>query len=178
MRRLAADGAPTEKLWAADLNDGLWELGYQLFRDRERLQAHFIHVDVCSEENDLVGLSQSIDVILVYQLLHLFSWERQISILKQIVRMSKAGTVVVGSQMGRLNATEKEGRWGRMFYHTPETFKEMWKEAETGTGTKWDVECTLMDLGDWGLEKEDYSWMDPEFRALDFVVKEVGTLAL
>ena len=176
LRRLAADGAPTEKLWAADLNGELWELGYRLFRDQERMKAHFLRVDVRLEDSELAGLNQSMDIILLYQLLHLFGWEEQVEVLKKIIRMAKGGTLVVGSQMGRLNATEKEGKWGRMFYHTPQTFKEMWKKAEMETGTKWEVECTMIDLAEWGLQVEDFSWMDPEFRALDFVAREVGSL--
>ena len=136
------------------------------------MKARFLQVDLRMEETVLDGLRQSVNIVLAYQILHLFGWEEQLRIVKKVLGMSKGRMVVVGSQMGRLNAVEKEGKWGQMFYHTPETFKEMWVQAAASTGTEVNVECDMMDLGEWGLQKEDYSWMDPEFRALDFVVRE------
>ena len=137
------------------------------------MKARFLRIDLLLEETELAGLKQSVDIVLAYQILHLFSWEDQMRIAKKILELSKGRTVVIGSQMGRLNAIEKEGKWGRMFYHTPKTFKEMWAKSAASMGTRLEVECNAMDLGEWGLQREDYSWMDPEFRALDFVVREV-----
>ena len=135
------------------------------------MEAHFLHVDLRKGENELIGLGQSVDIALMYQILHLFSWEDQVRIAKLVLSMSKGRSVmVVGSQMGRLSAIEKEGKWGRMFYHTPKTFTKMWEEAGASLETRLEVKCDLVDLGEWGLQEEDYSWMDSEFRALDFVV--------
>ena len=58
-----------------------------------------------------------------------------------------------------------------MFYQTPETFKEMWRQVSEETGTTWTVEAKMLDLGKWGLQLEDYIWMEKDNRALDFVVQ-------
>ena len=36
-----------------------------------------------------------------------------------------------------------------MFYQTPETFKEMWRQVSEETGTTWTVEAKMLDLGKW-----------------------------
>jgi hypothetical protein len=45
MRRLVVDGAPSDKLIAVDIVN-FWDLGYEMFRDRDKFEAHFIEADL------------------------------------------------------------------------------------------------------------------------------------
>lgn len=46
LRRLKADGVPGCNMRAMDISTELWELGYTLFRDRERLGVEFVPADL------------------------------------------------------------------------------------------------------------------------------------
>lgn len=48
LRRLIADGALGRNMYAIDVSSELWELGYRLFKDRERLDARLIVADILS----------------------------------------------------------------------------------------------------------------------------------
>ena len=170
LRRLAADEAPTENMYANDVNGELWELGYKLFDDRDRMKARFFQGNILEDTSWLTKLNGEISVILAYQFLHLFSWEKQIQIAKKMVATLKKDTIIMGSQMGKNRAKEKSSPWGTMFYHTPQTFREMWKQVGHETETTWKVEAKMLDLGEWGLQPEDYAWMEKDNRALNFVV--------
>ena len=42
LRRLVADGGSMDNMYASDLNRELWDIGFDLFRDRDRMKARFI----------------------------------------------------------------------------------------------------------------------------------------
>ena len=138
---MAIDGAPTDRMYASDLTSGLWEVGYDLFRDRERMHAQFIEADIFSDDNGLGELKGKVDVVVAYQFLHCFSWEGQIRAAERIVGMSRTGTVLVGAQAGSVTARHFELHGMNMFLHNVESFQEMWAQVEKNTGTKWRVEC-------------------------------------
>lgn len=170
LRRLAAAGAPTENMYASDLNSELWNIGFDLFRDRQRMKARFIQSDIFDRASELGDLKAKIDIFIVCQFLHLFSWEKQFEAVKRIVEMSRPGSQLIGYQMGRLKAEESHTRWNTMFFHNVETFKRMWCDIEKETGTKWRVKVALVDLEELGMEKEDYDWMAATQRGLKFSV--------
>lgn len=170
LRRLAAAGAPTENMYASDLNSELWDIGFDLFRDRQGMKARFIQSDIFDPASELGDLKAKIDIFIVCQFLHLFSWEKQFEAVKRIVEMSRPGSQLIGYQMGRLKAEESHTRWNTMFFHDVESFKHMWCDIEKETGTKWTVEVALVNLEEWGMEKEDYDWMPATQRGLNFSV--------
>ena len=157
-------------MYASDLHSELWDLGFDLFRDRETMKARFIQADVFDPESPLRDLRGKIDIIFACQLLHLFGWERQIEAAKKIVDMSRPGTCLLGYQIGRVQSAEVQRPWGFMFYHNVESFKELWRQIERDTGTKWVLDVSLVDLDQWGMEKQDYKWMTAGSRGLNFVV--------
>lgn len=170
LRRLAADGAPSENMYASDLRPELWELGYDLFRDRERMKARFIEADILDPITPLRELKGKIDIILTCQLLHLFSLKDQLEALKKIVKMSRLGTCVVGYQGGAVQPTELQMPWAVMFYHNVDSFNELWRMVERETGTRWVVDAWLVSPSQWGWEKEDYDWAPSDRRGLNFIV--------
>ena len=174
LRRLAADGAPSENMYASDLRSDLWEIGYDLFRDRTTMKARFIQADIFDSSSPLQGLNGRIDIIFACQFLHLFSWKKQSEVLKKVVEMSRPGTCLVGYQVGRVHPVEIQRPWGIMFYHNVDSFNELWRQVADETGTGWAVDALLVELSQWGAEKEDYDWMSAASRGLNFVVTRSG----
>ena len=70
LRPLAADGAPSENMYASDLHSELWDIGFDLFRDRDTMEARFIQADIFDPDTPLRDLSGKIDITIVCQFLH------------------------------------------------------------------------------------------------------------
>ena len=187
---------------ACDLVPGLWEVGYELFRDEGRLRARFVEADVLDGEG-LVGRvfggggdregghgegeegRRGIDVILLNHVLHLFDRETQVRAGRNVALLSRPGTWVVGCQVGSLQAGEKAGAQAgtsststaaatTRFFHDLESWRELWGRIGVETGTEWTVEGCLVDLVQgWGVEAEDVEWMGPDARGLEFRVCRV-----
>lgn len=56
-----------------------------------------------------------------------------------------------------------------MYFHNAGTFKQMWAEVAEKTATEWTVEASVCDMLEWGQDKEDYAWMGPDRKGVDFV---------
>lgn len=56
LRRLAVDGAPTANMYATDIIGDFWDLGYDLFRDRDTMKAEFIKADILDTYSALEAL--------------------------------------------------------------------------------------------------------------------------
>ncbi len=169
LRRLAADGAPSENMYASDLHSELWDMGYDLFRDRDAMKAHFFEADIFDPNSPLRALNGKIDIIIACQFLHLFSWKGQLDALKKMVAMSRPGAILVGYQIGREVPVEVQRPWGVMYYHDVDSFNKLWREVARETGTKWKLEAEMVSLTQWGMEKEDFEWMSADTRGLNFV---------
>ena len=179
LRRLAADGAPTENMIASDLHSELWELGYDLFRDRETMKARFVKADIFAPPEEEEGsaaldrLKGQVDFVFLCQFLHLFSWEGQVAALKRAVAMSRPGAMFLGYQIGRTEALEVEQPWGKMLLQNEDSFRRMMRQVGEETGTRWEVWASLGSQAEWGMELEDFEWMGPASRGLNFVVRRL-----
>ena len=112
VRRLAADGAPTENMYTTDIVSDFWEIGYDLFQDQHTMKARFIKADVLEEESALDSLDGAIDIVYAGSVLPLFGWQKQIQACKRIVQISRVGTLVLGCQIGRAVRQEVNSEWG------------------------------------------------------------------
>ena len=168
LRLLAADGASSQSMYASDISQKLWELGFELFRDHERMCAKFLQADILDPNSNLRHLSGQIDIIVAGQILHLFNWEQQLVAMKRIVDLSKTGTMLIGFQRGQLQAQAVARPWGQMFLHDLESFRQIWDKVEEQTASHWDLEVDMVDLRVWGMEEEDIEWMPSGPRGINF----------
>ncbi|KUJ18433.1 uncharacterized protein LY89DRAFT_746723 [Mollisia scopiformis] len=146
LRKLAADGAPSENLYGVDLRPEFFDMGYKLFRDRELLNANFIVADLFDSNSDLHSLNGKVDIISAGSFLHLFNYEGQIDACKVIVRLLREtaeGSVLIGRQVGSSEAGEvvhHSNPGQSLFRHNSNSFKKMWEEVggQTPSGlSKW-----------------------------------------
>ena len=176
LRLLAANGVPPQNMYASDISAELWELGFELFRDRKKMgaSAKFLKADIFDQASDLRQWDGRMDIIIACQLLHLFDWEKQLVAMKRIVGFSRPGSVLIGYQRAQMRAREIVRPWGRMYFHNSETFRQIWREVESATGSRWSVEVSLVDLSEWGMEEEDFEWMPSDRKGINFHVTRLS----
>lgn len=167
---MAADGVSPRNLYASDISRELWDLGFELFKDRDKMVAKFIQADILDTGSGLGQLTGMFDVIIANQFFHLFDWEGQVSVMKRIVELSKPGTILIGYQRAQVPPRELERQWGKMYFHDDETYRKLWQRVELETKSEWDLEVRLVDLSEWGMELEDFDWMPEGRKGINFVV--------
>ncbi|KAI4212290.1 MAG: hypothetical protein LQ351_005003 [Letrouitia transgressa] len=142
VRKLVHDGAPARNLYGTDLKPGFLDLGYELFNDKNTLNAHFFVADVLTEDgwSEVEG---QMDFVHASSLLHLFDWETQIGICKRIVRLLRpqTGSTVFGRMTGNQKARSVQHQtvFGAAWRHNEVSFRRMWDIVGEDTGTKWKV---------------------------------------
>src|ERR1700710_2957748 len=80
LRRMVADGAPTEKLVGLDLEPRFLRLSYDLFADSESYKGQIVAGDILDESADgpVALLGGTIDIAHAASFLHLFDLEGQV----------------------------------------------------------------------------------------------------
>lgn len=165
VRKLVADGAPSENIYGAELRREFVDLGYELFRDRETLKSTFLVGSIfdSTPHGIFKDVEGEIDVVYAASIFHLFNWEDQLRLAERVATLLKPvpGALVLGRQRGNVDAAEYEHRTnenGTMFRHNEESFKKMWEEVGAKTGTAWEVRAWLEkddDSGRWKGQVED-----------------------
>lgn len=177
-------------MYATDIVPDFWDLGYDLFRDKERFHAWFIAADILDpESSSLRELQGRIDICLVNQVFHLFSREKQFTMAKHLISMSRPGSCIVGWHVGSNQgkalpiSTQTGGPDGSAgsetrLFHNHMSWRELWQEVGHTTGTQWEVETWMQSLQEWGYEKEDTAWMGPGAMGFEFICRRTdGTAA-
>ena len=141
-----------DNMYATDLASEFWELGYELFRDRDKMKATFFTADIMNAQTGFKDLHGSVDIILANRFLHLFVWEDQVKAIKALVSMSKPGSWIVGQQTGIESGIEigekgSKTNWPK-FFHNVDTFERIWRQVGQETQTTWVVEASATDPGD------------------------------
>jgi hypothetical protein len=173
LRRLVIDGAPSDNLHGVDIVSH-WDVGYELYRDKDRFAAHFIEADVLSSKEDpaLWALLGRVDIISISALLHQWPWDQQVAAAKILVAFSKPGSVVVGYQIGNVEGKEvvfpatKRAVWR----HDSTSLERMWRQVGAETGSTWETKAVLRSWESIGQDSESNSFLEPGNRALDFVI--------
>ncbi|KAF7907843.1 hypothetical protein EAE99_011913 [Botrytis elliptica] len=141
LRRLVYDGAPSDKIYAIDIVSH-WDMGYNLFRDRDQFYAQFIEADIVSESKVLAPLRGQVDIIAVTQL----------------IRSTKGpGSMIVGNQIGNPKAREVtlKSLVVPMWRHNPESFAKLWDQVGQETGTRWETQARMRSFDEMAFSVED-----------------------
>ena len=145
-RNLVYDGASQENIISSDLRPEFWELGYQLFRDRERFHCEFRQTDIfdpfCLEE-----YNGKINILHTSAFFHLFDLERQKKVVNAVLRLvsTKPGTIIFGRQVGNTVPEFRKHPWRSTDYglysHNEESFRSMFAEV---AGEGWDIKTLFV----------------------------------
>jgi len=145
-RNLVYDGAPQENIISSDLRPEFWELGYQLFRDRERFHGEFRQADIF-DPTCLDDYNGKINILHTSAFFHLFDLERQKRVVHVLLRLlsTKPGTTIFGRQAGNTVPEFRTHPWRPSDYglyaHNAESFKSMFEEV---AGDGWDIKTWLI----------------------------------
>jgi hypothetical protein len=148
IRQLVFDGAPSVNTYGSDLWDDFFSIGYELFRDKDRLQTTFIAANVFDDSSPLTKLSGQMNIAYTGDLFHLFNLEQQEQIALRIVQLlaPQPDSIIIGRQSG----SEVPGHYARSgtngpkhFRHNPESWAELWDRVGERTGSRWLVEATM-----------------------------------
>lgn len=66
LRHLVNDGAPSLNIYGVDIVN-FWDLGYEMFQDSEKFQAHFIEADLLSPTRSLQDLEGRCGIVCISQ---------------------------------------------------------------------------------------------------------------
>ncbi|CAK1360669.1 uncharacterized protein RHO25_003959 [Cercospora beticola] len=147
IRKLVFDGAPANNLTGSELSSDFIDVGYDLFRDRDRLQATFTTGDFFAPE--MAGLAeQSFNYIHASSFFHLFDLERQFEAMSRCVRLlkRKPGSLIFGRQVGTTAAGEVEHAQTELvktYRHDEASFRKLVDDVAAKNGVKLDVKSTF-----------------------------------
>ncbi|RYP57380.1 hypothetical protein DL769_009517 [Monosporascus sp. CRB-8-3] len=173
IRKLVADGAPPQNIYGVELEAPFIDVGYDLFRDKETLQAHLMQADALDLTNDstLSKLTGTMDYVHLGMVIHVFDRNKQRLLLENCVQVLKpeAGTLILGESVGDVEGIQIPAG---NFMHSDDTFREMWKEISERTGLEFDCRVTL-DKG-FGIPEAKQKWGYDRSRRLAFEVEMLG----
>lgn len=142
------DGVPSENLYAADLRRDFYQVGFDLFKDRDTLKTQFIEANIFDPNSALVQqLAGKMDIFNAGSFFHLFSWDQQVAAVKQVIALlcPQPGSLLIGRQAGckdPVDPNDKENA-PRRYRHDVDTWKRLWRQVEEETGTRWEVEAWI-----------------------------------
>ncbi|PYH42868.1 class I SAM-dependent methyltransferase [Aspergillus saccharolyticus JOP 1030-1] len=174
IRYLVHQGAPAESLYGSDLQPEFISLGYDLFGDRSTLPCEFIPSDIFDDACPLMQrLAGQVDIINAASFFHLFDWDREVALAKQIIKLLRpqAGSMVVGRHVGDYVAGERsDNELGATFYrHDLESWRRMWAQVMAETGTEWEVDVRAEE---WAEVKKNKHNRESSFK-MQFVVRRI-----
>lgn len=151
VRKLIFDGVPVDCVYGADLLAEFVDIGYDLFRDEEKLpRTHFVApADIFDESSQLKELDAKVDIIHANSVFHLFSWEDQVNAAKRVVKLMRPrmGSLILGSQIARQDSVEVPNRPGlrsdTVYIHDERSWKRLWESVGTDLGLSFTVRTSL-----------------------------------
>lgn len=168
LRQMVVDGADPSKLMGTDISERFFELGNQLYDDKEAPLITFVAGDIASDDildydnktGKLARYQSSIDIIHTGSLLHLLFREDSLSVLKKVHLL----LVNDGILFGRMAGSEKEQSFddseGLRHIHSIESLKTVLTEI----GYKNIQVLTMDEKGPVG-ERSQSDWLSLMFYA-------------
>jgi SAM-dependent methyltransferase len=149
IRKLVLDGAPSVNTYGSDLWGGFFPVGFELFKDKDRLKTTFIAADVFDDSSPLVALAGQINIIYTGAFFHLFSLEEQEKVAARVIQLlaPQPGSLVIGRQSGSETAGEfsrtRDKSAKKHFRHNVESWKSLWDRVGQKTGSSWSVDANI-----------------------------------
>ncbi|KAI1361665.1 hypothetical protein F5Y08DRAFT_12517 [Xylaria arbuscula] len=162
LRKLAFDGVDASRLYGTDIEPRFPDLGYDLFRDRDRFpQTAFVIGDLIKQQGEEDGSEggsgsgsggggdERLDVldgkmafIHATSFFHLFTWDEQVRAATRMVRFLQPGrrdAMIFGRQVGTMLPRDRNGKAGsdKVYLHNARSWQKLWDEVGSRTGTKW-----------------------------------------
>lgn len=168
-----SDGAPSsEAMYGIDIESAFFHLGYELFRDREKMHATFLAADLTAPVlPSIESLESRFDIISAQSFFHLFTLEDQVTAAIHLARLTKPipGSIIVGRQLGLMEARETRGLTAEatVFLHNPDSFTSLWQDVGAATDSKWKVHTEVGKAPDRILRQ---SWAVPGIMFFVFTV--------
>lgn len=179
LRKLIYDGVPPERVAGAELNGAFVALGYELFRDKEALAGKTAIVsanileDPSSPTSPLYPLVGQFSAVQLGMLLHLFTWEEQITAFRHTLALLRGqpGDRIFGQATGHLDGTPTASVGARAtFKHNADTFTRLVTAFADATGTRWRIVTAALDNG-LSVFDGKRTWDDPRTRRLVFEIE-------
>lgn len=186
LRKLVYDAGletSTRNLIGTDLEPAFLQLGYELFGDRDRLEATFIPGDVFAEDF-LMDHRGKVDIIYLGSFLHLFSEPQQRAVVRQLRRLLRpcAGSMVFGRNLGagKGGPFRMESIGWDLYRHDPQTIADLFQSSydeeervsgEGGGGKpemQWEVTSTLGRYGSVNWDDDRRGWQGDETKQMMF----------
>ena len=152
LRQLHSDGAPAGSLHGSDLNQQLWDIGFELFNDKRSFKPTFSKDNLFAEDTRVVAKKETYDIIHNSDFLHLFSWNEQVTALAKMLSLlkQKPGSMIFGRQIAVEEPFIMRGEQAvfntvgtEQFLHTGDSFMKLLNEVERATSIPFSrsVEC-------------------------------------
>ncbi len=133
-------------MYGLDVEPAFFDLGYELFRDRDAMHATFIAADLTKPSvASIETLASSIDIVSAFGIFHLFNLEDQKTVALNLVRLTKpkAGSMIIGRHASAMEAGERQRTPDEraFFLHNLESFDKLWQDIGAASGSKWKVDA-------------------------------------
>lgn len=137
-------------MYGSDLHGGFFPVGYELFKDTDRLKTTFIAADIFDDDSPLVKLAGQMNIIYAGDVFHLFSLGQQEKAAERMIQLltAKPGSLIIGRHSGgavageRARAGDTSGHTS--FQHNTQSWRELWGRVGEATGSAWSVEADLV----------------------------------
>lgn len=177
-----ADGVPSNNLVGLDLEPRFLDLGYELFADHESFKGRMIASDFFDDSigNPIESLKDTIDIIHAASFFDvLVGWEGQVDagvrMVQNLLKKSE-GVLVLGRALGAYVGEERASSIRpdlKMYFHSPESFRQLWDEIEHRTGTRWTVNAWLEEKPSISTTKEKEQWLENRIVSIYFEVRRI-----
>lgn len=144
LRQFRADGVDGSQLFGTDLEPKLFEIGFSLFHDQDKLGATFVTGDMVDPDDSRThALRGKVTMIHATSFFHLFNWTQQLFIGNRFVSFLKPGTrngLIYGRHIGIADPRNPDVDARAPYLHNQESFQRLWDEVGLMTKTKWIVQ--------------------------------------